>query len=263
MPSIGETLREARLRQGVDIAEVEQATKIRAKYLRALEAEEFDRLPGSTFVRTFIRTYAEYLGLDPQLLVEEYRATHESPADDEIQPFTPPSAARPRGREGRRRGLGGGGGPGRGTMVAAAVVGILVLLLVIGLIGGDGGDGGEEGADERPAGAEADGSRRGEKSRGKPSGSEETDVVALRVEPAAETYLCVETGDGEELVNANVTAPETFEGQTLRVLLGNTLAVELTANGEPVALEESPDPVGREITPEGDEELSAEELPCQ
>ncbi|MBA2567065.1 MAG: helix-turn-helix domain-containing protein, partial [Thermoleophilaceae bacterium] len=74
MPPIGETLREARLRQGVDIAEVEQATKIRAKYLRALEAEEFDRLPGSTFVRTFLRTYAEYLGLDPQMLVEEYRA---------------------------------------------------------------------------------------------------------------------------------------------------------------------------------------------
>ena len=260
MPPIGETLREARLRQGLEIAEVEQATKIRGKYLRALEAEEFDRLPGSTFVRTFLRTYAEYLGLDPQLLVEEYRAAHESPADEEVQPFTPPAPTRPR-REGRRRGQGGGGGPGRGTMIAAAVVGILALLLVIGLIGGDGGE--EEGAG-RPAGAGADGPpRRGEKAREEPSGRERADLVSLRVEPAAETYLCVETGEGEELANANVTAPETFEGETLRVLLGNTLAVELTANGEPVDLEESPDPVGREITPDGDEELSTEELPCQ
>ncbi|MGI8805351.1 MAG: helix-turn-helix domain-containing protein [Thermoleophilaceae bacterium] len=261
MPPIGETLREARLRQGVDIAEVEQATKIRAKYLRALEAEEFDRLPGSTFVRTFLRTYAEYLGLDPQLLVEEYRATHESPAYEEVQPFTPPASTRPRGREGRRRGQGGGGRPGRGTMIAAAVVGILALLLVIGLVGGDGG---EEEGDGRPASAGAEGTqRREEKGRGEPSGREKPDVVSLHVEPAAETYLCIETGEGEELVNANVTSPETFEGKTLRVLLGNTLAVELTANGEPVELEESPDPVGREITPEGDEELSTGELPCQ
>ena len=52
MPRIGETLRDARIRQGVDIGEVERATKIRAKYLRALENEEFDLLPGPTFVRS-------------------------------------------------------------------------------------------------------------------------------------------------------------------------------------------------------------------
>ena len=61
------------MRQKIDIAEVEAATKIRAKYLRALENDEFGLLPGSTFVKTFLRTYAEYLGLDATLLVK--RAT--------------------------------------------------------------------------------------------------------------------------------------------------------------------------------------------
>ena len=61
MPEIGETLREARMRRRIDMTEVEAATKIRAKYLRALENEEWDLLPGPTFVKTFLRTYAEYL----------------------------------------------------------------------------------------------------------------------------------------------------------------------------------------------------------
>ena len=56
------------MRQRLDIADVEASTKIRAKYLRALENEEFGMLPGPTFVKTFLRTYAEALGLDPHLL---------------------------------------------------------------------------------------------------------------------------------------------------------------------------------------------------
>ena len=71
MPSIGETLREARMRQRLDIADVEAKTKIRAKYLRALENEEFGMLPGPTFVKTFLHSYAEVLGLHPHLQVEE------------------------------------------------------------------------------------------------------------------------------------------------------------------------------------------------
>ena len=92
MPSIGETLREARMRQRLDIADVEQRTKIRAKYLRALENEEFGMLPGPTFVKTFLRTYAEQLGLDPHVLVEEYRANYEGEDELELQPLGPPSA---------------------------------------------------------------------------------------------------------------------------------------------------------------------------
>ena len=100
MAEIGEMLREARMRRRIDMTEVESATKIRGKYLRALENEEWDLLPGPTFVKTFLRTYAEYLGLDPRLLVEEYRQRYERPSTQDLTPF---SAARARGRARRRR----------------------------------------------------------------------------------------------------------------------------------------------------------------
>src|SRR5215212_4868900 len=114
MPGIGETLREARMRRHLDIADVERQTEIRAKYLRALENEGFSMLPGPTFVKTFLRTYAELLGLDPHALVEEYRARHETRDELEtLQPIGPP------GRQSERR-----GGPPRvwivGLLVAAA-----------------------------------------------------------------------------------------------------------------------------------------------
>src|SRR5438093_2697850 len=97
MPEIGETLRETRMRRRIDITQVESATKIRAKYLRALENEEWDLLPGPTFVKTFLRTYADYLELDSKLLVEEYKQRFERPGPQDLLPF----AARP-GRRQRR-----------------------------------------------------------------------------------------------------------------------------------------------------------------
>ena len=122
MPTIGETLREARMRQQLDIADVEAATKIRAKYLRALENEEFGLLPGPTFVKTFLRTYAEYLGLDPHLLVEEYRA-HYEPRDELDRSSRSARTAAPRPAPPRARGLGPrlGARAGAGRVVAALV----------------------------------------------------------------------------------------------------------------------------------------------
>jgi cytoskeleton protein RodZ len=73
---IGTSLREARLRQGVDLVEAESATKIRSKYLRALEDERFELLPAQTYVKGFLRSYAEYLGLDGQLYVDEYNSRY-------------------------------------------------------------------------------------------------------------------------------------------------------------------------------------------
>ena len=73
MPEIGESLREARMRARIDVSEIEAKTKIRAKYLRALENEEWSLLPGPTFVKSFLRTYAQALGLDGKALVEQYR----------------------------------------------------------------------------------------------------------------------------------------------------------------------------------------------
>jgi len=90
---IGTSLREARLRQGLDFPELEQGTKIRAKYLRALEDEQFDVLPAQTYVKGFLRSYAEYLGLDGQLYVDEYNSRFVVGEEDHAPPprrSTPP-----------------------------------------------------------------------------------------------------------------------------------------------------------------------------
>ena len=97
MFEIGNSLREARLRQGLDFPQLEQATKIRGKYLRALEEEDFDLLPAQTYVRGFLRTYAEFLGLDGQLYVDEYNSRYVVDED-----LLRPRRVSPRARQQRR-----------------------------------------------------------------------------------------------------------------------------------------------------------------
>src|SRR4026209_361597 len=74
MFDIGSSLREARLRPALAVPQPEARTKIRPKYLRALEDERFDVLPAPTYVRGFLRSYAESLGLDGQPFVDEYNS---------------------------------------------------------------------------------------------------------------------------------------------------------------------------------------------
>ena len=73
---IGNSLREARLRRHIEFADAEHGTKIRGKYLRALEDERFELLPSHTYIKGFLRSYAEYLGLDGQLYVDEYNSRY-------------------------------------------------------------------------------------------------------------------------------------------------------------------------------------------
>ena len=87
MFEIGNSLREARLRQSLELSDVERATKIRPKYLRALEDEQFELLPAQTYVKGFLNTYAEFLGLDGQLYVDEYNSRYVTREEDE--PFRP------------------------------------------------------------------------------------------------------------------------------------------------------------------------------
>jgi hypothetical protein len=82
MFEIGASLREARLRQELDFPELEERTKIRPKYLRALEDERFEILPAPTYVRGFLRSYAEALGLDGQPFVDEYNSRFAVAEDD-------------------------------------------------------------------------------------------------------------------------------------------------------------------------------------
>ena len=98
MFEIGNSLREARLRRQIEIPQAEQATKIRAKYLRALEDEQFEFLPSQTYVKGFLRTYAEYLGLDGQLYVDEFNSRFVT--GEEVERIRR-SAARPQRRNRR------------------------------------------------------------------------------------------------------------------------------------------------------------------
>jgi hypothetical protein len=93
---IGNSLREARVRRGIEFAQAEQETKIRGKYLRALEEERFDLLPAETYVKGFLRIYADYLGLDGQLYVDEFNSRFV--AGDELYPRRSPAAQHSRNR---------------------------------------------------------------------------------------------------------------------------------------------------------------------
>jgi Helix-turn-helix domain len=250
MANIGDSLREARMRQHLDIADVESKTKIRAKYLRALENEEFGMLPGPTFVKTFLRTYAEALGLDPQVLVEEYRATYEPREEaDHLQQLGPTAVARDRRRV----------GPPRGPWVAigGAVVVVVLVLAVIGLVGGgDDGGGGEQASTPETT---------TEKPKQKPK--EETPAapknVKLRVVPANEVYVCLDTGPGTAVTFEGILdAPRTFrDGRRLRINLGKT-DVQLTVNGKAVPVEPGPEPVGFVFTPRTTKPLASGDRPC-
>jgi cytoskeletal protein RodZ len=116
---IGNSLREARVRRGIDFAEAEVATKIRGKYLRALEDEQFTLLPAQTYVKGFLRTYAEYLGLDGQLYVDEFNSRFVTGEDHEPRTRRS-SGARPQRRHRRLE-----------TNVVLVALGAIAILTVI------------------------------------------------------------------------------------------------------------------------------------
>jgi cytoskeleton protein RodZ len=264
--AIGDRLREARMRQKIDIADVEAATKIRAKYLRALENEEFGLLPGPTFVKTFLRTYAEYLGLDAQLLVEEYRVGHE-PRGEEFGPIGATSRGRSRTRSharggraagGRGGGRGGGraaggrtrrGGPRFMVPGPAAVFGLVVVLLfaivlVLGLTG-ENKNGGST-TPRQPAAA-SDGATT---TRRKPSRTPRpaATVVRMRIAPQGPVYACIEDGAGKSLFGGIMTTARTFKAKRIKMNLGRS-AVNVTINGKRLKIPQGSVPVGYDVTP--------------
>jgi cytoskeleton protein RodZ len=82
---IGSSLREARMRRKLELSQVEQDTRIRAKYLMALEDDRFEALPEPAYAKGFLRTYADYLGLDAQRVVDDYN-THFAPQEEPAAP---------------------------------------------------------------------------------------------------------------------------------------------------------------------------------
>jgi hypothetical protein len=246
------------MRQKLDIADVEERTKIRAKYLRALENEEWGLLPGPTFVKTFLRTYAEVVGVDPHLLVEEYRTQHEADEPQDLQPISP--AARRRAT--RRRPPPSAGPPGRLTVVLALFAAVVIFLLVLGLAGGDDG-GGKAGSSTEAARTEQATERAparkkpAKKARPAPTG------VVVRIAPDGPTYVCLDTGDGtDRLFEGTLEKPRTFrDSKEVRLNIGRRSAA-IRANGKAVDVVQSPEPLGLRITRAGAKEITEGTRPC-
>jgi cytoskeletal protein RodZ len=87
--TLGETLRQARLDKGVSLAEAARDTRIRRSYLEALEAEDLASLPPAVYTRGFVRSYAEYLGLDAQAMVELFQPTSRREPTTALRPAVP------------------------------------------------------------------------------------------------------------------------------------------------------------------------------
>ena len=240
-PQIGSVLKETRRRQGMDIRTVEEMTKIRIKYLRALENEEWDTLPGPAYSRAFLRTYAELLGLDGEALVDEYRARVEEPGSPARPPLEPLlSERRPPGRPGRFD---------RRIVVGVLIAGLAALLLVLGLTAGSDDEGDDErgkGRAERKKGDEK-GSRGDEKQGPVP----ETATVALVARSPTEVCLVSQGGDvllDNQLMAAGDEEGE-FEADSFELAIGPGV-IELTLNGESERLK-SDVPVAYELKPKG------------
>jgi cytoskeleton protein RodZ len=243
------------MRQKIDIAEVESATKIRAKYLRALENEEFSLLPGNTFVKTFLRTYAEYLGLDSQLLVEEYRVDYEPRGETDLQPMV----SRPSRRSELRRPRASRGPPGPGTAVVVVIVAVLAIFVVLGLTGGN-GNGGGGGSPTTSTQAK----KKPNKPKSKRTAQPKPRSVRLRIVPTGLTYLCVDRGVGTPILFNNTTSsPQSFKGKHLRVNIGNAANARVFSNGKRVGITKQAVTIGYDFTPTRSKPLPAgQRRPC-
>jgi cytoskeleton protein RodZ len=257
MAEIGATLREARMRQRIDITDMEVRTKIRAKYLRALENEEWDLLPGPTYVRSFLRTYAEALGLDAKLLVEEYKLRSDPVEAGELHPIRRPSQ-RERDRRGRQREP---RGLPRGAILGLVLALIVVALFVI-------GQGQEDEPPETVATTPAQTTEREPRTttterreRRPPARSR---VVRLQIVPTGPVSVCLTNINGEVLVGNEILQPgsrtRTFRSKRFRLVLGNSNA-RLRINGRARTVPASAGPIGYTITRDGRRDLPAESRP--
>ncbi len=253
MPEIGETLREARMRARIDVSEIEAKTKIRAKYLRALENEEWDLLPGPTFVKTFLRTYAAALGLDGKAMVEEYRRSAEPPSEP-IEPISGASRNARSARGPRER-------PSRGYLALVGVVGVIIVLLIIGLATKGGKSPSTTSSSTSHVSTHATHHHHHHVSSAGTAGASHT--VSLSLGATGTVYVCL-IGDGRRLISgrtlqAGARTP-TYKAKRFELTLGNN-AVTLTIDGTPRVVPASPRAIGYAITKAGRRTLAAGHLP--
>jgi cytoskeletal protein RodZ len=130
---IGRTLRLAREKRGLSLQQVEEATKIRARYLRDLENENFDVLP-AVFMLGSLKTYAEHLGLDGAAMTGELKRRQSSLQPEQDQAAEVPPSREPRGLLASLSHLVGIGGTiedEAGTMAPVHRPGLYVSLVVV------------------------------------------------------------------------------------------------------------------------------------
>jgi hypothetical protein len=237
MDEIGSTLREARMRARIDMSEVESRTKIRAKYLRAIENEEWDLLPGPVYAKSFLRTYADFLGLDSRMLVDEFKRRYEHPSDHDARPMS--SLARERER--RRR-------PSRvpsWAPIGLVVVVIVALLFVVGIATqpGTSTTASHHPATHRP---------RHQPAPTRPRVPPVPTVATLQLVPTGTVYVCLVDQAGNKLINQRTfTTGETIPTQRapkLLLTLGNA-SVSMKVNGTPIRVTPSPNAIRLLVTP--------------
>ena len=242
---VGNKLREARTRRRLGLQDVEAATKIRGRYIQAIENEDWDQLPGDTYARAFIRTYGGFLGLDGERLAEEQRQARGSTRPGERLPRVEP---RPRRVTRERR------TPAVPPRLIAFIVSALlvVALIVIGLSSGGGSNdnaqvGGRKGAN---------GARNAENAKPKPAASGHS----LMLTANGEVWVCLLNGKGNPLVKGRVLYPGETEGPfrsgSFTLALGNG-AVTMSVDGQQQNLPEPSSPIGFAVDAQG----SVRELP--
>jgi Helix-turn-helix domain len=230
---IGPTLRDARNRRKIDLSEVEAAIKIRARYLQAMENEEWDALPGGAYTRGFIRTYASYLGLDGDRLADDYRRSTALPGGERVPKRVEPVPTAM--RESRS--------PISGRLLIAAVCLVLVALLVgIALAGGGGGP-----SSPSPAAREASGQRKKQGTRVTPV---DRSGVAVQLAATAEVWVCLLDAkerpllDGQILEEGAEAGP--FRSGGFEIALGNG-SVRMLIDGKRANVPASASPVGYRV----------------
>jgi cytoskeleton protein RodZ len=263
---IADTLSEARTRRAVDLEEVHAATGIRPRYLRAIEQEDWDALPEEFYVRSFIRKYAQFLDVDPEPLVEEYRRQRGTAGDAGEAPTSPFARTTSRRAEALRRRrrrqevytwVGAAG-------VLAAIVAAIVLLASGGGSGGGkeangGGSGSGQGAAGAGKGAKQGGAGKGAGGngagkQGKTGAGSSTSKVSLEIEPTAEVWACVLDAKGKPLVDGlTLAAGETagpFKSRSYTAAFGNG-SVHVLVDGVTAHTPSAPSPMGFIVSPKG------------
>jgi cytoskeleton protein RodZ len=233
---VGPTLSAARKRRKVRLSEVEEATKIRARFLQAIENEEWDVLPGAAYTRSFIRTYADFLGLDGARLAGQHHPTQAGGGDGprvEPDPIGPGEGLRPKYKPSRRLVT---------VIVCAALVGVLIA---VGLSGSK-----DEGSSNTRSGGHASASP-----TPAPAERATSEKVSIDLQTTAEVWVCVLDHTGKALVEGEVlpTGVEVgpFHSDSFTVAFGNG-GIAMSINGKDTEIPETPSPIGYSIDSSGE-----------